>query len=47
LLILLGVYPKPALDVIEPAVAHTMTTIDQQDPVPAVDRTSPIADGGE
>nr|WP_313777063.1 NADH-quinone oxidoreductase subunit M [Mycobacterium sp.] len=35
LLLVLGVYPKPALDVINPAVTHTMTTIDVQDPVPA------------
>jgi NADH-quinone oxidoreductase subunit M len=32
LLLVLGVYPKPALDIINPAVAHTLTTIDQQDP---------------
>jgi len=30
------VYPKLALDVINPAVSHTMTTIDQQDPAPRV-----------
>jgi NADH-quinone oxidoreductase subunit M len=35
LLLVLGVYPKPALDVINPAVTHTMTTIGEQDPVPA------------
>jgi NADH-quinone oxidoreductase subunit M len=34
LLIVLGVYPKPALDVINPAVTATLTTIDQPDPVP-------------
>lgn len=34
LLLVLGVYPKPALDVINPAVDHTLTTIDQPDPVP-------------
>ncbi|MEO3756771.1 NADH-quinone oxidoreductase subunit M [Mycobacterium sp. B14F4] len=39
LLIVLGVYPKPALDVINPAVTHTLTTIDQPDPV------APIAEG--
>ena len=32
LLLVLGVYPKPALDVINPAVTHTLTTIDQPDP---------------
>lgn len=36
LLLVLGVYPKLALDVIDPAVGHTMTTIGQQDPTPAV-----------
>ncbi|CAN5684033.1 NADH-quinone oxidoreductase subunit M [soil metagenome] len=32
LLLVLGVYPKPALDIINPAVEHTLTTINQQDP---------------
>jgi NADH-quinone oxidoreductase subunit M len=36
LLIVLGVYPKPALDVINPAVTHTLTTIDQPDPIPQI-----------
>jgi NADH-quinone oxidoreductase subunit M len=40
LLLVLGVYPKPVLDVINPAVSHTLTTIDQHDPAPRV------ADGG-
>ncbi|MCG7592580.1 NADH-quinone oxidoreductase subunit M [Mycobacterium sp. PSTR-4-N] len=35
LLLVLGVYPKPALDVIDPAVTHTLTTIDRPDPTPA------------
>lgn len=34
LLLVLGVYPKPALDVINPAVTHTLTTIKQTDPAP-------------
>lgn len=34
LLLTLGVYPKLALDVINPAVDHTLTTIDQPDPAP-------------
>ncbi len=34
LLLILGVYPKPALDIINPAVEHTLTTINQQDPAP-------------
>ncbi|WP_123024762.1 NADH-quinone oxidoreductase subunit M [Mycolicibacterium stellerae] len=32
LLLVLGVYPKPLLDVIDPAVTHTISTIDQPDP---------------
>ncbi|MGU3499342.1 NADH-quinone oxidoreductase subunit M [Mycobacterium sp. C31M] len=35
LLLVLGIYPKPALDVINPAVTHTLTTIDVEDPLPA------------
>ena len=41
LLLVLGVYPKPALDVINPSVDHTLTTIGVQDPPPR------IADGDE
>jgi NADH-quinone oxidoreductase subunit M len=36
LLLVLGIYPKPVLDVIDPAVGHTLTVIDQHDPAPAV-----------
>jgi NADH-quinone oxidoreductase subunit M len=36
LLVVLGIYPKPMLDLINPAVAHTLTTIGQHDPTPAV-----------
>jgi NADH-quinone oxidoreductase subunit M len=36
LLLVLGIYPKPALDVIDPAVSHTLTTIGQHDPAPSV-----------
>jgi NADH-quinone oxidoreductase subunit M len=36
LLIVLGVYPKPVLDLINPAVESTMTTIGQHDPAPKV-----------
>jgi NADH-quinone oxidoreductase subunit M len=35
LLLVLGFYPKPALDIINPAVDHTMATIGQHDPTPA------------
>lgn len=34
LLLALGVYPKIALDVINPAVEHTLTSIHQSDPAP-------------
>ncbi|ODR17819.1 NADH-quinone oxidoreductase subunit M [Mycolicibacterium porcinum] len=44
LLLVLGIYPKPALDVINPAVHHTLTTIGQSDPVPSAPPT--IAEGG-
>jgi NADH-quinone oxidoreductase subunit M len=36
LLLVLGVYPKVALDVINPAVAHTLTEIRQPDPAPTL-----------
>jgi NADH-quinone oxidoreductase subunit M len=32
----LGIYPKPVLDIINPAVENTMTTIGQHDPKPTV-----------
>jgi NADH-quinone oxidoreductase subunit M len=34
LLLVLGIYPKPMLDIINPAVSNTMTTIGQHDPAP-------------
>lgn len=42
LLLVLGVYPKPVLDVIDPAVGHTLTTIGQVDPAPRVAEGSPV-----
>jgi NADH-quinone oxidoreductase subunit M len=36
LLIGLGVYPKIALDVINPAVAHTLSSVQQSDPAPTI-----------
>jgi len=36
LMLALGVYPKPVLDIINPAVQNTMTTIGQHDPAPRV-----------
>ncbi|PTR26578.1 NADH dehydrogenase subunit M [Rhodococcus sp. OK519] len=43
ILLVLGVYPKPILDVVTPAVTSTLTTIDRQDPAPVVAEQ----DGGE
>jgi len=37
----LGVYPKPVLDIINPAVEHTMTTIGQHDPAATGPRVTP------
>ncbi|MFC7449936.1 NADH-quinone oxidoreductase subunit M [Rhodococcus daqingensis] len=34
LLLVLGFYPKPVLDIVNPAVSQIMTTIGQQDPAP-------------
>ncbi|GAA4542727.1 NADH-quinone oxidoreductase subunit M [Mycobacterium paraffinicum] len=48
LLFVLGIYPKPVLDIINPAVENTMTTIGQHDPapsVPAVNRAPRTAEG--
>lgn len=45
LLVVLGVYPKPVLDVITPAVDHTLVTVGEQDPVPLVRPETPVADG--
>ena len=36
LLLILGFYPRIALDVINPAVGHTLTGIHQSDPAPAL-----------
>jgi NADH-quinone oxidoreductase subunit M len=36
LLLVLGIYPKPVLDIINPAVGNTMTTIGAHDPAPIV-----------
>ena len=41
LLLVLGVYPKPVLELINPAVANTMTTIGQHDPAPSVPAGTP------
>jgi NADH-quinone oxidoreductase subunit M len=36
ILIVLGIYPKIALDIINPAVNHTLSTIGEHDPAPTV-----------
>lgn len=36
LLLALGVYPKPALDMINPAVTHTLNILTESDPLPGV-----------
>ncbi|ETT26176.1 NADH-ubiquinone oxidoreductase chain M [Rhodococcus aetherivorans] len=45
LLLVLGVYPKPALDVITPAVSRVLVTVDQPDPAPPAP-AEPVAGGG-
>jgi NADH-quinone oxidoreductase subunit M len=35
-LLVLGIYPKPVLDFINPAVGQTLTTIGKHDPAPSV-----------
>ncbi|HET9891990.1 MAG TPA: NADH-quinone oxidoreductase subunit M [Mycobacterium sp.] len=41
LLLVLGIYPKPVLDIVNPAVENTMTTIGQHDPKPTVPVRTP------
>ena len=36
LIVFLGVYPKPVLDIINPAVKATMSDVHKQDPQPVV-----------
>ncbi|MFE6775230.1 NADH-quinone oxidoreductase subunit M [Streptomyces sp. NPDC057702] len=36
LLVFLGVYPKPVTEMIDPAVGHTLSVVDKQDPKPDV-----------
>ncbi|MFC4128281.1 NADH-quinone oxidoreductase subunit M [Nocardia rhizosphaerae] len=35
-LVVLGLYPKPVLDMVDPAVGHTLSTIGKRDPAPTV-----------
>uniref|UniRef100_UPI00035C9DBC proton-conducting transporter transmembrane domain-containing protein n=1 Tax=Rhodococcus sp. R1101 TaxID=1170698 RepID=UPI00035C9DBC len=44
LLLVLGIYPKPALDVITPAVDDTLVSIDISRPEPVVPAERPIAE---
>lgn len=44
LLVLLGVYPRPALDIITPAVDDTLVSIDISQPEPTVPADRPIAE---
>ncbi len=39
LVVVLGFFPKPLLDVINPSVDHTLSRVDKQDPAPEVDRS--------
>jgi NADH-quinone oxidoreductase subunit M len=41
-IIALGFYPKPVLDIVNPAVDRVMQAVDMQDPAPAV---APVAEG--
>ncbi|HEX2806824.1 MAG TPA: hypothetical protein VHN80_11710, partial [Kineosporiaceae bacterium] len=45
LIILLGVYPQPVLDVINPTAQRTMVDVGFTDPVPPA--TAPSVGGGE
>ncbi|MGD3111424.1 NADH-quinone oxidoreductase subunit M [Streptomyces sp. YGL11-2] len=40
LLLFLGVYPKPLTDIVNPAVGHTLSVVDKQDPKPTVQVTA-------
>jgi len=44
-IIALGFYPKPVLDVVNPAVAQIMTTTGVSDPAPTVAGVTPAAEG--
>lgn len=42
LLVILGIYPKPLTEIVNPAVRHTMSDVDKKDPKPQ----HPVADHG-
>ncbi len=44
LILVLGVYPKPVLDVINPAVSTTLRQVGATDPAPAVGEAAPLID---
>ena len=46
LLLILGIYPKPALDVITPAVDDTLVSIEISRPEPVVPAERPVAESG-
>ncbi|GAA3764347.1 NADH-quinone oxidoreductase subunit M [Spinactinospora alkalitolerans] len=47
LIVVFGVYPKPLLDVINPAVEQTMQQIEATDPAPEIDAVDQAAHGQE
>jgi NADH-quinone oxidoreductase subunit M len=47
IIIALGVYPQPLLDVINPAVGSTLEHVDRTDPTPTVPVSEPVAEGNE
>ncbi|PSK92830.1 NADH dehydrogenase subunit M [Murinocardiopsis flavida] len=47
LLVVFGVYPKPLLDAVNPAVERTMQQIDVSDPAPAVGQAGSSSGGAE
>lgn len=46
LLLVLGMFPRPVLDIITPAVDHTLVTIGQHDPEPVVPPGGLVAESG-
>jgi NADH-quinone oxidoreductase subunit M len=46
LIVFLGIYPKPVLDIINPAVHSTMIGVHSSDPVPAHPATAPATTAG-
>ncbi|WP_241386275.1 NADH-quinone oxidoreductase subunit M [Rhodococcus sp. CH91] len=46
LLLVLGIYPKPALDIITPAVDDTLVSIDISQPEPVIPPDRPVAEDG-